>query len=396
MTHPVPSPEETAQLLRERLDAATLLLDRTPPDATRMRALGQRRRHRRLLAGTTTAMIAAAGMTVLIVTMAASTTHDARRPVTVKPTVTPVTITVPWTGRIYAPPAKVPITRPDPSLKPSSTPCVEGDLQLTGSVVESKLPGGAAAVAIRVIAHNRSAQACEMPYGVPVRIVTPNGEVLRNGGGSTLVAHGPQPALLSGDSATTTVTWLSWCGSPLREWSFELSLNETTYQFIPVPLADTHAPPSCQYKQSAITGGQWVVLNHYGQPRALPQHALQAEIEQPSLTSRAGGTFHFSVLVTNPTQGPIAISHRPCPHYVTGLNPDSHPGIESLAGQIYYLNCSALPERLDPGQSMRLLMRMRVPKADDLFGPNKAGPYEFDWSVPDWGVATPHVPLTLR
>ena len=391
-------PNQVAQLLRDRLEAATSVLDRDPPDPTRARLLGRRRRQRRLLAQTVTGMIVTGGATALIVTMTAHLTRQGAPADGVKPrpTPSPVTLTVPWTDHPYIAPTKQPITRPDPSLKPSSTPCVQTDLQLTGSVVESKVADGPVAVAIRVLARNRSAQACEMPYGVPVRIVTPNGEVLRNGGGSSLVAHIPQPALLAGDTATATVTWLSWCGSPLPEWTFELSLDETTYQFIPVPLADTHTPPSCHYKQSAITGGQWEVLNRSGQPRALPQHALKAEIEQPHLTSRAGGTFNFSVLVSNPTQGPIAISHRPCPHYVTSINPDSHPGIESLAGKIYYLNCPALPKRLDPGQSMRLLMRMHVPNADDLFGPNKPGAYQFDWAVPDWAVATSHVPLTLR
>src|SRR3954447_21673958 len=335
MTHHDRSPDETAQSLREHLDAATRLLDRDPPDPSRLRGLGHRRRQRRVMAQTATAMVAAAGATALIVTMTANVTHDGRRPVAVKPTVTPVTVTVPWTGRVYVPPVKTPIAQPDPSLKPTNKACTADDLQLTGSVVRSEVAGAATAVPIQVLARNRSAQACEMPYGVPARIVTPNGEVLRNSSAGDLVGHSPQPALLAGDSATATVNWLSWCGAPLREWTFEFSLSEANDDFIPVPLAGTTTPPRCQRnKLSAITGGTWVVLNRYGQPRAWPQRALKAEIEQPDLTSRAGGTFHFSVLVTNPTRGPITLSHRPCPYYVTGMNPDSHPGIESLAGKI--------------------------------------------------------------
>lgn len=270
---------------------------------------------------------------------------------------------VPWVNR-PAPP------RPAPRFAPpiSSAPCRAEALR--GSVVH--VTGVTGNFLGRLALTNMGTAACSVD-GTPrlfgVRSGAPRQAIgLGDGRGTALDGRGGRPFrqtdLLPGGQATITLdipySFFLEPGQPCardnphRPMPFDslvIGLAAGGTVDVPGTLPDLEcaAVPAL-----LLTTG--FVVNGSDDPLPEPVDRLQARIDAPR-SAKGGTTLSFSVVLHNPTDGAIALD--PCPGYWVHLSAFGGSDVHAQ------LNCDTV-HRIDPGQSVRFAMRIRVPAGAHL------------------------------
>ena len=198
----------------------------------------------------------------------------------------------------------------------------------------------------------------------------------------------PPPPLEEGGTASTTLSWSSWCGTddPGR-WTARLLLAGAGLD-AEVPGVDPAVPPCAPGSDGAMYDySRWTILNEWGQPARDPRSALMGTVTGPD-SAPLGGVLPMVLRLDNPTRGPVALD--PCPSFVWSVS-DSGPGSFHAASRPLLLNCPAAPPAVPAGGHVDFALELALSPAivDGALTPGR-------WFVtPGLGGAEPR-PFTVR
>ncbi len=261
---------------------------------------------------------------------------------------------VPWTD---ATPTPEPPS-PTPIPVPSGTPACAAD-QVDGSAIWQGATGNMVGP---LTVTNVGTVPCRLE-GPPALV-----QILSSGQGILpidYVAHGSSDAGLTapagpvllrpGDRAAAFLAWSEWCGAPVSGHLELLVTLSSAAGHVTAPVAYALVP-RCDTPglRSTLAGFAFVAVPPQPAPAPEPVTASTTLLLPP--TAVIGQTLHFQVRLTN--TGGHAASLDPCPaygeHLVVG-------GAALKVESSYLLNCAAIGQQIDPGQTVVLDMAYDVP-----------------------------------
>lgn len=161
---------------------------------------------------------------------------------------------------------------------------------------------------------------------------------------------------------------IAWVNTTVPPASLATPTAVASASFAPSGSRSISASPSAAASPSASGSASAAV--------ALPSHqvrSIRASIQPVTDVWYLGTENHFTVELTNTSAAPVLMS--PCPvyrMYITGTDP--------TAATLRLLNCAAIGEILDPGQTVSMDM-VYTPVSGDPRGPNQQ--LVWQWVSPD-------------
>lgn len=253
-----------------------------------------------------------------------------------------------------------------------TTPCRADEVSIAVDNAQQEPPrdGRPAQVRATVVLTNQGST-CSLAAQAKGVLLDEHGDRLpaSNAGFSRGPAYAPPPPLESGESASTPLTWTSWCGEDPGRWTVSLELDEGSVTGV-VAGNDPPVPPCMQGSNDGLYEfGPWTLLNSAGQPAQDPQSALTATVSGPD-SGRLGEVLPMVLRLTNPTRGPIALD--PCPVFTWSVS-SSGPGSFLRSSPPLELNCPAAPREVaaDRYVEFRLELELSPALADGMLRPGQ-------------------------
>jgi cyclophilin family peptidyl-prolyl cis-trans isomerase len=244
----------------------------------------------------------------------------------------------------------------------SATPCSRSDLRAEAQepreepAKDGRLP--LVRVTVLVVNHGPT---CSLPPEADGGLLDGDGELLplSHNAGRAGPAYSAPPPLESGASASTDLTWVSWCGDDPGRWSVDLEVGGERTP-VEVPGDDPPVPTCLKDTTDGLYGfGRWTVLNPAGQPAQDPQSALTATVTGPD-SGRLGEVLPMVLRLSNPTRGPVPL--QPCPSFTWSVS-RSGPGSFLRSSPPLELNCPDAPGEVPAGGSVDFALELELSPA---------------------------------